>query len=172
MKIGLTSGLICLFLGLSLAVAQGFELQASTYKLENPEWGYYKLIIEAYLPEAENGDSFVIFQSKYFETNILKAKAIDYAGNEIKTEINVTEEGYFSVLVSPALRKVQTIKVEIDIIDPNSFQIENNKFSFNKEIPGGQLITVVLPRGYGLLEGTYSASKEKFPFHVVAAKLE
>ena len=187
MKAGLISSLICLFLGLSFSTVQSFELQTSMYKLENPKLGYYKLLMEVYLTEAETKDSFIIFQSKYLTTNILKAKAVDDLRNEIKTEIIVTEEGYFNVLVKPFLEKAQSIKVEIDIVNPNSFQVKGKRFSFNEEIIGEQLITVILPQGYGLLESTgmaqlgddgrvhveqYLAPQEKFPFHLIAAKLE
>ena len=181
MKIGAIVIIFCLvlgFLGLSLPAAQNFQLQTSTYKIENPKWGYYKLIIEAYLPEPE--ESFIIFHSDSFQT-ILKARDLISTS---KVKVITTDEGYSAVLVDPAS---QDIKVEIDIVDPSSFKLEGNRFSFDKDISGEQLITVVLPSGYGLLEATgiphlntegrvcveyYVASKQKFPFHSIAAKLK
>jgi len=185
-RTGAIIGLTCLLVILSLALAQGFELQTSTYKLEDPEWGHYVLIMEFHRAEDEEVSSFILFQSDCANTNVLGAKATDLkSGEEIKTDITTDEQGYFSVIVGPTSGKA--ITVELDISEPRLFQVEAKRFSFDKEVSGGQLITVVLPRGYGLLEGTgipqlgdegrvhvefYSASKEKFPFHVVAAKLE
>ena len=184
-KVGITVGLICLFFG--LVATQGVELQISTYKLEEPEKGHYKLIMEVYLPETESSRSFTVFRSNYLMTNVLKAQAISESGDEIKTEIIIDDKGYLNVLVGPTSKKPQAIKVTIDVIDPESFQMEDNIFSFDTEVEGEQLITVILPSGYGLLESTgipqlgdegrvhvefYSASKAKFPVHVVAAKLK
>jgi len=121
MKAGLTVSLICLFLGLGLVAAQGVELQVSTYKLEEPEGGHYKLIMEVYLPEAESGRSFTIFRSNYVKTNVLRAKAISESGDKIKTEVIIDGKGYFNVLVGPTTKYPQAIEVEIDIIDPESF---------------------------------------------------
>ena len=185
-KIGTIAGSICLFLGLSLAATQGFELQTSTYKLEEPERGHYVLIMEFYRTEEGSVSSFILFQSDYVNTNVLAAKAMDLdSGKEIKTQIRVDEQGYFNVLVGPTSGKV--IRVEIDICEPRLFQVEGKEFSFDKEVSGEQLITVILPPGYGLLESTgipelgnegrvyiefYSPGKKTFPVHVVAARLE
>ena len=76
MRIGVIIGLTCLLWVLSLA-AQGFELRTSTYKLEEPEWGHYVLIMEFHRAEDEDISSFILFQSDYVDTNVLRAKATD-----------------------------------------------------------------------------------------------
>ena len=175
----------CLFLGLNLTAAQDFELQTSTYKLEKPEQGYYVLIMEFYREKEEITTNPIIFQSDYVNTIVLAAKAVDLdSGEKVKTKITV-DQGYFNVLVGPTSGKV--IRVELDIYEPRLFEIKNKRFSFNKEISGEQLVTVILPPGYGLLESTgipelgnegrvhvefYLRDKKPFPVHVVAAKLE
>ena len=185
-RIGVIIGLTCLLVILSLALAQGFELQTSTYKLENPECGHYVLIMEFHRAEDEEISSFILFQSDYVDTNVLGAKATDLeSGDKIKTSITKDKQGYFNVMVGPTSGKV--IRVELDIYEPRLFEIKNKRFSFNKEISGEQLVTVILPPGYGLLESTgipelgnegrvhvefYLRGKKPFPVHVVAAKLE
>ena len=132
MRIGVIIGLTCLLVILSLALAQGFELQTSTYKLENPECGHYVLIMEFHRAEDEEISSFILFQSDYVDTTVLGAKATDLeSGDKIKTSITKDKQGYFNVMIGPTSGKA--IRVELDISEPCLLHVEDKRLSFDKD---------------------------------------